>query len=102
MPDRDVLLTYARRAPGWASMVRAIEDVAGVTRRRRLEAQLAGAYGEIRRLRAALAEATRPPAQFARMRMHERAVDRFARLRRATPRRLRAPAVGGRDRDLIR
>ena len=58
--------------------------------RREVEARLDQAYAEMDTLRERLAEATRPPAQFARMRLRESAVDRFARLRRAVPRRTRA------------
>jgi hypothetical protein len=96
------MLAYLRRASGWDAMVRAVQRVTGIARRRELEAELADASAEIHQLRAALAEATRPPTLFARMRMHERAVDRFARLRRATPRRVRGSAVVDRERDYIR
>ena len=58
-------------------------------RQRALEARLNEAHVEIASLRARLADATRPPAQFARMRMRAVAVDRFARLRLAAPRRTR-------------
>jgi hypothetical protein len=57
--------------------------------RREVEARLDRAHDEVRDLRERLAEATRPPAQFARMRMRESAVSRFAKLRRAVPRRSR-------------
>ncbi|HYI65813.1 MAG TPA: hypothetical protein VEW95_02700 [Candidatus Limnocylindrales bacterium] len=60
-----------------------------VARQRALEAQLDDAYDEIASLRARLAEATRPPTQFARMRMRQVAVNRFGRLRLAAPRRTR-------------
>ena len=60
-----------------------------VTRERELKAQLNAARSEIAALRARLADATRPPTQFARMRMREVAVNRFARLRLAAPRRSR-------------
>jgi hypothetical protein len=69
--------------------------------RRRVEARLDEAYAEVDALRERLAEATRPPAQFARMRLRESAVYRFARLRRADPRRSRATAGDG-VRDLVR
>ena len=67
--------------------------------RREVEARLAKAHAETEALRARLAEATRPPTQFARMRLRESAVDRFARLRRAAPRRTRVPQLSeiGRD-----
>ena len=61
--------------------------------RRHVEAQLDRARAEMDALRDRLAEATRPPAQFARMRMRESAAYRFARLRRAVPRRRRTPDV---------
>ena len=61
--------------------------------RRQLEWRLWEAYAEQERLRHRLAEATRPPMQFARMRLREDAVVRFARLRRAVPRRRRASDV---------
>ena len=57
--------------------------------RRRLMAQLEAAHSETQSLRHRLADATRPPTQFARMRLREDAVVRFARLRRAVPRRRR-------------
>jgi len=67
--------------------------------RREVEARLAKAHAEMEALRARLAEATRPPTQFARMRLRESAVERFARLRRAAPRRTRVPQLSeiGRD-----
>jgi hypothetical protein len=55
--------------------------------RRQLENRLGEARAEVEVLRHRLAEATRPPAQFARMRLREEAIFRFARLRRAVPRR---------------
>lgn len=68
--------------------------------RRELEARLSRAHAEVDSLHRRLADATRPPTQFARMRLRERAVDRFGRLRRAVPRRsrLRDGTEGGRDR----
>jgi hypothetical protein len=60
-----------------------------VARQRALEAQLDDAYDEIASLRASLTDATRPPTQFARMRMRQVAVNRFGRLRLAAPRRTR-------------
>ncbi len=62
---------------------------ARIARERELETKLAGARAEISALRARLSDATRPPTQFARAHMREVAVDRFARLRRAAPRRSR-------------
>ena len=59
--------------------------------RQELEAQLGKAHAEVDNLRGRLDEATRPPTQFARMRLRERAVYRFGRLRRAAPRRSRVP-----------
>ena len=57
--------------------------------RRELEARLGRAHADLDALRERLDEATRPPTQFARMRLRERAVNRFGRLRRAVPRRSR-------------
>lgn len=57
--------------------------------RRDLEARLRQAHAEVEFLRNRLDDATRPPTQFARMRLRERAVNRFGRLRRAVPRRSR-------------
>jgi len=74
----------------------------GVGRRRQLEERLDDAYAEIAALRAGLADATRPPTQFARMRMREAAVDRFARLRLAAPGRSRKPDAAARVHDLSR
>jgi len=67
--------------------------------RREVEARLDQAYAEMDALRERLAEATRPPAQFARMRLRESAVDRFSRLRRAVPRRTRAQQLTEARRD---
>ena len=61
--------------------------------RRELEARLGRAHAEMNLLRERLDEATRPPTQFARMRLRERAVNRFGRLRRAVPRRSRVRDV---------
>lgn len=69
---------------------------------RRLEERLDEAQAEIDALRSRLAEATRPPTQFARMRLREVAVYRFARLRRAVPHRSRPPGVIERVRELTR
>jgi hypothetical protein len=62
-----------------------------VARERELEEELGAAHTEIAALRTRLTEATRPPTQFARSHMREVAVDRFARLRLAAPRRSRSP-----------
>ena len=59
------------------------EEVTGKARRKRLEAELARADAEIARLRALLADATRAPTQFARMRQREVAMRRLGRLRLA-------------------
>ena len=55
--------------------------------RRTLEIQLAVARAETDALRERLAEETRPPTQFARMHLRDVALERFARLRLAMPRR---------------
>ena len=68
--------------------------------RRDVEARLDHAHAEIDALRELLADATRPPTQFARTRMREGAVYRFARLRRAVPRRPRTAEVPEATRDL--
>ena len=60
-----------------------------VARQRELEARLDDAHAQIASLRTRLTDATRPPTQFARMRMRDGAVNRFARLRMAAPRRTR-------------
>jgi hypothetical protein len=60
--------------------------------RRKLEERLSRAHAAMDVLHNQLADATRPPVQFARMRLRERAVYRFGRLGRAAPRRSRAPA----------
>ena len=69
---------------------------------RRLEERLGEAQAEMDALRTRLAEATRPPTQFARMRLREVAVYRFARLRRAVPHHSRPPGVIERVRELTR
>lgn len=61
--------------------VRWLEERTGRARRRRLEEELVRADAEISRLRALLADATRPPTQFARMREREVAIRRLTRLR---------------------
>lgn len=68
--------------------------------RREVEARLERAHAEMDALRERLAEATRPPAQFAQMRLRDSAVHRFARLRRAVPRRSRLADVTEAARDL--
>jgi hypothetical protein len=69
-------------------------ELMSLTRERRaLDARLAAAHREISALRDRLIEANRPPTQFARMRMRAVAVDRFARLRLATPRRRRIDSI---------
>ena len=67
--------------------------------RRDLESRLSRAHAEMDLLHRQLADATRPPVQFARMRLRERAVSRFGRLGRAVPRRsrLRDHAEGVRE-----
>lgn len=68
--------------------------------RRQIEERLERAHTEMNALRERLDEATRPPAQFARMRLRESAVYRFARLRRAVPRRSRLADVSEGSPDL--
>jgi hypothetical protein len=71
-----------------ALLVAAVVQVMLLARHRReVEARLDRAHAEMHDLRARLADATRPPTQFARMRVRESAVYRFSRLRRAVPRR---------------
>lgn len=70
--------------------------------RRELEERLSRANAEMDRLHRQLAEANRPPVQFARMRLREAAVYRIGRLRRAVPRRSRAPEFTHSVRDLTR
>jgi len=70
--------------------------------RRDVEARLDQAHADLDIMRERLAEATRPPAQFARMHLRETAVSRFARLRRAAPRRSRLTDVSEGARDLAR
>lgn len=67
--------------------------------RREIEARLDRAQTEMDALRERLDEITLPPAQFARMRMRESAVYRFARLRRAVPRRSGLPEMSESVRD---
>jgi hypothetical protein len=67
--------------------------------RREVEARLERAHAEMLVLRERLDDATRPPVQFARMRMRESAVYRFARLRRAVPRNSRLPEMSEIARD---
>jgi hypothetical protein len=70
--------------------------------RRELEARLGRAHDEMDLLHRRLDEATRPPVQFARMRLREGAMYRFGRLRRAAPSRSRVPDVADGVRDLTR
>lgn len=71
-----------RSAPTiWRRFIAWVDEVSGRARRRRLEEELARTDAEILRLRHLLAEATRPPAQFARMREREVALRRLTRLR---------------------
>lgn len=70
--------------------------------RREVEARLDQAHADLDTMRERLAEATRPPAQFARMHLRETAVHRFARLRRAAPRRSRLTDATEGARDLAR
>jgi hypothetical protein len=63
---------------------------ARIARERELASRLDAAREEIAVLRSRLADATRPPTQFARTRMRTAAVDRIARLRLAMPPRSRA------------
>ena len=65
----------------WQRWVAWLDEVTGRARRRRLEEELVRTDAEIRRLRQLLAEATRPPTQFARMREREVALRRLTRLR---------------------
>ncbi|HSK93187.1 MAG TPA: hypothetical protein VLA76_03915 [Candidatus Angelobacter sp.] len=69
-----------------------LDEITGRARRRRLEEELVRADAEIARLRALLADATRPPTQFARMREREVAVRRLTRLQIARPARTDALA----------
>ena len=65
----------------WQQFVAWLDEMTGRARRRRLEEELARTDAEIARLRQLLAEATRPPTQFARMREREVALRRLTRLR---------------------
>jgi arginine deiminase len=67
---------------------------------REMEQRLEEAHAELVALRHRLAEATRPPAQFARMHLREDAVYRFSRLRRAVPRRSSPSRIIERVREL--
>lgn len=64
----------------WHRVMQWLREVTGRARRRRLEEELLRADAEIARLRALLAEALRPPMQFARMREREVAIRRLTRL----------------------
>ena len=79
----DRFLADVRRVTGWDALVAWIDGVRGITQQRELERQLRAAHREIARLQARLADATRPPTQFARMRARQVAVERLARLRLA-------------------
>ena len=68
-------------------------EVTGKARRERLEEELVRADAEIARLRTLLADATRPPTQFARMRQREVAMRRLGRLRFARGGRASVPAT---------
>jgi hypothetical protein len=72
-----------------------LEEITGRARRKRLEEELVRADAEIARLRTLLADATRPPTQFARMRQREVAMRRLGRLRLAGGG--RATALAGRS-----
>jgi hypothetical protein len=80
----------------WHGLMNWFDEVTGRARRRRLEEELTRADAEIWRLRQLLAEATRSPMEFARMREREVALRRLTRLRiageghRDTERTLRA------------
>jgi hypothetical protein len=63
------------------AVMRWFEEVTGKAGRRRLEEELIRSDAEIARLRRLLADATRPPTQFARMREREVAIRRLTRLR---------------------
>ena len=76
-------------AMGWLFTLTLYLLTRRVARERELEEELGAAHTEIAVLRTRLTEATRPPTQFARTHMREVAVDRFARLRLAAPRRSR-------------
>lgn len=80
--------------------VAVVQVIVLAQQRRKLEARLIRAQDEMDILRRRLADATRPPTQFARMRLRESAIYRFGRLRRAVPRRPRTPAVAENVHDL--
>lgn len=85
-PPSDVFGTFVvriRRIVGWDDFIELVDRALGRTRQRELEAELADAHAEIERLRSRLDDVTRPPVQFARMRVREAAVDRLVRLRLA-------------------
>lgn len=96
-PRADRLVVDLRRITGWDAVVAWLDDLRGRTRQRELEAQLRAAHREIERLQARLAEATRPPTQFARMRVRQVAVERLARLRLA-----RGRAASAREETYVR
>lgn len=62
-------------------LIQWFDEVTGRARRKRLETELDRADAEIARLRTLLADAMRPPTQFARMRQREVAMRRLSRLR---------------------
>ena len=80
--------------------VAVVQVIVLARQRRDLEARLSRAHAETKALRLHLADATRPPTQFARMRLREGAIYRFGRLRRAVPRRARMPDLIENVRDL--
>jgi hypothetical protein len=84
-----------------ALLIAAVVQVMLLARHRReVEAELDQAHADLDTMREQLAEATRPPAQFARMHLRESAVNRFARLRRAVPRQPPLTEMTERPRDL--
>jgi hypothetical protein len=82
-------------------LVEWFDEATGRARRRRLEEELVRADAEIFRLRAQLADATRPPTQYARMREREVAIRRLRRLqiaREGRPDTVRGELAGARVR----
>lgn len=92
-------IAFLRRVTGLDAVMRLLDRARGVTRQRELDAQLAEARAQIDELRAQLAEATRPPTQFARMHVRGVAVDRLVRLRLAAPSRSRSRSSAEARRD---
>ena len=80
--------------------VAVVQVIVLARQRRDLEGRLSRAHAEMKALHLRLADATRPPTQFARMRLREGAIYRFGRLRRAVPRRSRIPELSENVRDL--